>query len=572
MPSDETMPLWPDNPTSEDLLGFSDVASPIVEALKRDRLDPVALGVFGDWGSGKTTVLELVKDQLDDKSIVVVYTRPWEYDPATDPKATLIGEVLIAVRDAAGDAAKGPLKDRFAKLAKRIKWSKAIGLATHSAISLSPPTFEQVTEIFGKDDEGPEEPTLQGFRDEFEELMGKLDSVSRVVVLVDDLDRCLPESVIGALEAIKLFLSVRKMGFVIAADERLVRHAIATRYEGAPKAEEMAQQYLEKIVQIPLRVPSLGQSDTEAYLALLLLRRHFATDQSGFAAIVEHCANQRAKSVSRVLEDLPADAIPDEAREDFSLAPQLAPVLAREGNPRRLKRFMNAYWLRADIARRRKAELEPAALAKLLLLEQLSPDEFRVLLSWLANGELPERLSKLEDAKKQDDLDAEARPLFEWSQVQPALAEKDLGPYLRLAASLRSLPGPRTELRPEMVELLDDLAATDRSTRQSGQGRVAGLPAEDRIALLRELVRKIQAEPARQDEIGESLAALAEDEQVASELADRLRDLDPGSIEPALVIWLKDAQATHPVIKEWASSDQLKGDTKKAADQVLKGD
>jgi predicted KAP-like P-loop ATPase len=101
------MPLWPDNPTSEDLLGFSDVASPIVEALKRDRLDPVALGVFGDWGSGKTTVLELVKDQLkDDNSIVVVYTRPWEYDPATDPKATLIGEVLIAVRDAAGDAAK----------------------------------------------------------------------------------------------------------------------------------------------------------------------------------------------------------------------------------------------------------------------------------------------------------------------------------------------------------------------------------------------------------------------------------------------------------------------------------
>jgi hypothetical protein len=58
MPDEHDFPLWPDNPTAEDLLGFEDVAAPIVDALKRDRLDPVALGIFGDWGSGKTTVLE----------------------------------------------------------------------------------------------------------------------------------------------------------------------------------------------------------------------------------------------------------------------------------------------------------------------------------------------------------------------------------------------------------------------------------------------------------------------------------------------------------------------------------
>ena len=49
-------PLWPDNPTAHDLLGFGDIADPIEEALLRERLDPVAVGVFGDWGSGKSTV------------------------------------------------------------------------------------------------------------------------------------------------------------------------------------------------------------------------------------------------------------------------------------------------------------------------------------------------------------------------------------------------------------------------------------------------------------------------------------------------------------------------------------
>jgi KAP family P-loop domain len=71
------LPLWPDNPIAEDLLGFGDVAAPIVEALKRDRLDPVALGVFGDWGSGKTTALELVRaDLAGDETIAVIYWRP----------------------------------------------------------------------------------------------------------------------------------------------------------------------------------------------------------------------------------------------------------------------------------------------------------------------------------------------------------------------------------------------------------------------------------------------------------------------------------------------------------------
>lgn len=78
-------------------------------------------------------------------------------------------------------------------------------------------------------------------------------------------------SVVETLEGIKLFLAVPKMGFLVAADEAPVVEAVRSRYEKSVNSESMARQYLEKIVQIPIRVPMLSRADTVAYIAVLLL-------------------------------------------------------------------------------------------------------------------------------------------------------------------------------------------------------------------------------------------------------------------------------------------------------------
>lgn len=140
-------PLWSDNPAERDLLGFSDIAAPALEALDREKLDPVTVGVVGWWGSGKSTILKVIERELREKGegVVVVETRPWEYDPATDPKATLIAEVLAALqaRAAEGKTLSTDVKERFAKLAGRVRWSKAIRLAANSALSVGLPTLDQ---------------------------------------------------------------------------------------------------------------------------------------------------------------------------------------------------------------------------------------------------------------------------------------------------------------------------------------------------------------------------------------------------------------------------------------------
>lgn len=93
--------LWSDEPSPVDLLAFGAVAETAVEAVLDDTLDPIALGVSGPWGSGKSTVLQLIETQLADRSarepnqrILVVRSDPWRYDPAVGAKATLISEVL----------------------------------------------------------------------------------------------------------------------------------------------------------------------------------------------------------------------------------------------------------------------------------------------------------------------------------------------------------------------------------------------------------------------------------------------------------------------------------------------
>ena len=563
--------LWADNPTALDLLGFADIAEPVLEAVARERLDPVAVGVFGDWGSGKTTVLEIINAELKDKKgTLVVYTRPWEYDPTLDARATLITEVLETLREAVkeDETAWGKTKNRFAELAKRIKWSKAITLAGRSAVTFTLPDPEKLIDLFGAGEEVVD-PTLQGFRHEFAELMGELEGMERVIVLVDDLDRCLPETVVMTLEAIKLFLSVEKMAFVIAADEAPVKLAIARHFDRDERGVRMAADYLEKIIQIPVTVPALGEGDTEAYLAMMLLDQHLGGDEMELAKIAAHCTERRQAAEVNVLEGL--DNLPDEAGPDLALAAELAPVLYQRlaGNPRRLKRFLNAFWIRGDIAARRGIELDPPTLAKLMVLERIEEDAFGKLLDWLGNGKLSEELKRIEEAEEAEG------PFSWWAKLPPKLASTNLGPYLRLAAALRRRSGPRADLRPDLVALLDELSSSSSPERNAALKRLAELPDTDKLVMVREVVERIRRDPSLQEALSEALAQFIAEGELVDLIAERLATLDASRIEPVLIITISDEGQAHEaivaVVKKWRDSTGISEISKNAVEKSFGG-
>jgi hypothetical protein len=200
--------LWDDNPSVIDLLGFDAVVEPIVEAIGTADVDPLAIGVHSPWGGGKSTVLNLLEKRLETGGrYVVIRTDPWQYDNHDDVRGSLIAEVL----DQLGSTfnADGTIKGRITDLVKRISWTR-VGLALGKGALAMQWNPDELIDAFtprGRSDDK----SMAGFKDAFNTLVKGLPDIDRVVVLVDDLDRCLPPAVMATLEGIKLFLAVRSI-------------------------------------------------------------------------------------------------------------------------------------------------------------------------------------------------------------------------------------------------------------------------------------------------------------------------------------------------------------------------
>ncbi len=93
----------------------------------------------------------------------------------------------------------------------------------------------------------------------------------RVVVFVDDIDRCKPDEIIGILEALQLFLEENNIIFILAMDTKIVRQAVGTQYSFIEDVnpEEMGRKYLEKIIQIPFRIPQPSKTMFMEYASTL---------------------------------------------------------------------------------------------------------------------------------------------------------------------------------------------------------------------------------------------------------------------------------------------------------------
>ncbi|RKT36858.1 KAP-like P-loop domain-containing protein [Microbacterium sp. AG1240] len=521
-------PLLLDEPTEVDLLSFDAVASTVVDAVLDPGLDPIALGLSGSWGSGKTSVLRLIGRQLrpaDDAKLtrIVIETDPWRYDPQLGIKESLIGEILAAIEAALPDDGLGEKsKSLLKRLVRRVDWTKAMKLAATSAITVTLPSVQSVLDLVKpkSEVEGEEQPEpitdMVQFRAEFENLLKSegLASIENVVVLVDDLDRCLPETVVETLETIRLFLSVPKMSFVIAADEERVAEAIATRFsdDGEIGEESPARLYLHKIVQTSVPVPALSDFDTEAYLVLLQIRSLVPDDGAYNVIVMEVAEARRAAATLETVKSLQRDDFVEERNN----AARIRPIVHEKtrGNPRRIKRFLNDLSVRLSIAAKRGISLDEAMIAKLMVLEQYFPADFMTLTDWLRQRTLRTNLEALEafagtpqatdgtdDTSKpiaDDQLDSEspgdsptegnkkssaevikpARPapteakpqfsegLVRWARLSPALAKKDIAPYLVFAASFKSV-FLESDALPESIRDM----ATQLLSRSPGEAR-----------------------------------------------------------------------------------------------------
>lgn len=382
-----------DNETAVDLLYYEAVAKTIVRVVSEKSDEPLSVGVHGDWGAGKSSILMMVEESFrDDERVLCIRFNGWLFQGFDDAKTVLIETIVEELMKSRSGSQK--VIDQGKKLYRRINWMKmarkagAYGMTVATGVphpdtlsdlyaaatsvfktgaeAISADSLKSVVDSAGaylKDAEVESTPQqMHEFRQEFETLLEVAD-IDRLVVLVDDLDRCLPETAIGTLEAIRLFLFVPRAAFVIAADEGMIEYCVRQHFPDLPTATgpaTYARNYLEKLIQVPFRLPSLGYAETRIYVALLLVLNECGDESETFEKLVPiaRAALQKpwtGPGLDRASLKTAFETIPDAVERALDIAYRIAPILTdgSRGNPRQVKRFINTMALRLAIAEER---------------------------------------------------------------------------------------------------------------------------------------------------------------------------------------------------------------------------
>ncbi|MEQ8179384.1 MAG: Qat anti-phage system ATPase QatA [Amphiplicatus sp.] len=473
--------IIPDNETEIDLLYYEAISKTVIDLLNSAGETPLTIGVHGDWGAGKSSILKMLAAEFEDSddTLCIVFNG-WLFQGFEDTKAVLIETIIEELgRNRTLTAAA---KKKAGDLLKRVNWMKVAkkmgGLAFTAATGI--PTAVQLKSLIsaakgllgGEGDFAAEdveafitegesylneaEPEtvpdhIHAFREEFSDLLREA-KIERLIVVVDDLDRCLPETSIETLEAIRLFLFVPGAAFVIAADEAMIEYAVKKHFPDLPLTQgpaSYAQNYLEKLIQVPFRLPPLGYVETRTYITLLMTELELGSDDDAFLRLVELTKDVLRRpwdggGFERDAIAAALGAVPPAVENAIQLADQIAPILTdgARGNPRQVKRFLNTMALRLAIAERRGIadDIAIPVLSKLMLAERFDTDLYdRIARETNVDG-TSDTLKTLEAAVDKDDdavvgkASEEDNPLSEWSRrwlaLEPRLADIDLRPYL----------------------------------------------------------------------------------------------------------------------------------------------
>lgn len=518
--------MWSDNETSQDLLGFKVHANLLIDVVKDDTVLPITIGVFGDWGSGKSSILQIIKDTFEEKDendnfiendTLCIYFNGWTFEGYDDAKAALLNAILKELEEnkKLTSEIKDAVTEKAKKLWQSIDWMRGAGMVLKNVAlpavsayftggaSLIPFTYQKLSEwgtnspetlikklqsedgkdffksITKEETEGDKKDKTNAvaeFRKNFIDLLD-VTKFKRLVVIIDDLDRCSPERIIENLEAVKLFLNVPKTAFIIGADSRIVKHAIEHKYKNNSQIEEdntrIIDDYLEKLIQLPYSLPKLSEPEVETYISMLICKREL--DESIFTMV--HSEFQKFRKTDRYstfgltnFETILNKVDFDKVKSNVITIPSLVPLITQSlyGNPRQIKRFLNTYTLRQRLANVASlSDFNDSILAKLMILEYSELKLFKQLFEWQINQDgIPNEIIEIEANcadKTNEEALADLKSTFndwckpkviKWIQVDPQLSHTDLRDYFWISRDKIGSSITASSIVPQIVKKL----------------------------------------------------------------------------------------------------------------------
>lgn len=254
---------YPDVPVAreeQDLFDTSIYIESLADFIKTCKT-PMTIAIQGDWGSGKTSMMNMIRGRLGNK-VVTVWFNTWQYSQF-DMSANLPISLLAYLTDRIGDEKSGKdmTKALFkvlkgaALLASRVVVENIAGETAANALAAS--SDEAIN--YAK--------AIEELKQQFKKTVDArlcAESKDRVVIFVDDLDRLAPEVAVEVLEVLKLFVDVDNCVYVLAVDYEVVSQGIRKKF-GDAVSKEKGRSFFDKIIQLPFRMP-VGLYNLDKYV------------------------------------------------------------------------------------------------------------------------------------------------------------------------------------------------------------------------------------------------------------------------------------------------------------------
>ena len=630
--------MWHDNETTIDYLNFGVVADACASLLKRSGGEPISIGVSGGWGAGKSSLVKMIAErliepeneqspnadtntgQIKKNTYVIITFNPWLYQDFESARSAIL---QIMGDEVLRQAQKNPtLVQKAKELWQRINLLRLAQLGGEAAITITTgvpvgPLGQAISKAVGwldsaekKSDSNAnnggdnaaldlkvdgllkqKEPLslpneIHAFREALENILEDLGIT--LVVFVDDLDRCLPKTAISTLESIRLLLFIKRTAFVIAADNEFIRGAVKVHFEGTEITSDIATNYFDKPIQVPLHVPRLGVNETKAYLALLLLERE--TKAGGYSPVKFDDA--KSKVSERLRKSWMGDTISSEFLSELAggntelqalmgLAEGLAPLMFKStsinANPRLIKRFLNIVFLREALAKPQGITLDIPALAKWHLLERCNEDLANTISSMVSSENDGEVASLLEAESSASDNSTLPEPFTddsfvkEWLQLLPALGTRDLRPLLHLSRDTATRDFGDDNMTPASRELRDTLKVATSGNAALTKAIKAVDVSQAELAMVKAWQSTASARTWRANAEMVMLIEPCKVFQVLGKRAAALLGSAPiKSVGPGIIPTLATQSWAVDTLKSWQTHSELSGPAKNAIKVALK--
>ena len=358
-----------DSPTIEDGLGFDSYVSILLDAINDfDAESPLTIGIHGSWGSGKTSLMRMLERRFeDDKRVKTIWFNAWRYTKEDIIWRAFIMKLLYKL-------------SVFQKL-KEADWPKVFGELIKPLYS-SNPNWGDIKEAFSY---GQRIDSMDEFEKGFKKIVQDVVKDGRLIIFIDDLDRCLPEKTIEILEVIKLFLDVPRCVFVLGVEREVIERGIVVRYKSREQGIPISgKDYIEKIIQVPFTLPPIREEDMTRFIESLGI----SEKEKGYAEIVAKVTGC---------------------------------------NPRKVKLFLNIQKIRQAIAEGTGGEINPRLSTKFSAIEYTFPEFYKDIVKYREQ----DFLCKLERLAKEE-ADEELRKELEGSEpLQKYYKNEDLKSLLK---------------------------------------------------------------------------------------------------------------------------------------------